>query len=64
MNMENFKYIYFYEYFHRLVGRGIGVVFGLPLAYFWARGYLLRGMKWRCALLFAMGGSQGAIVIP
>ena len=62
MSLESFKSIYFYEYFHRLVGRGIGMVFGIPLAYFWLRGYLLNPMKWRCLLLFGMGGLQGFVV--
>lgn len=61
MSLDTFKSIYFYEYFHRLVGRSIGIVFGLPLAYFWYRGYLLKPMKLRCLFLFGLGGIQGAI---
>ena len=34
MNMEEFKVIYYWEYFHRLLGRIIGLMFILPLIFF------------------------------
>ncbi len=35
MQLEDFKKIYFWEWLHRLWGRLIGLVFVLPLIYFW-----------------------------
>lgn len=40
MDVEGFKYIFFWEWAHRILGRSIGFTFFLPMAYFWARGYL------------------------
>jgi cytochrome c oxidase assembly protein subunit 15 len=40
MDLQGFKYIFFWEWAHRLLGRSIGALFLLPLSYFWMRGYL------------------------
>ena len=40
MNLDGFKYIFFWEWAHRILGRSIGFTFFLPMTYFWARGYL------------------------
>lgn len=45
MTLEEFKFIYFMEYSHRLLGRVVGVVFFFPYVYFIARGYI------RCEIL-------------
>ena len=38
MTLAQFKHIYWWEFIHRLLGRLIGVVFALPLAWFaWKR---------------------------
>ena len=42
MDLAGFKRIFWWEYFHRLLGRLIGVVFFLPLVWFWVRGRLDR----------------------
>ena len=34
MNLEEFKYIFWWEWFHRVFARMIGIVFLLPLIYF------------------------------
>tara|TARA_B100000886_G_scaffold337202_1_gene297452 strand:+ start:352 stop:1383 length:1032 start_codon:yes stop_codon:yes gene_type:complete len=34
MTLDEFKYIFFWEYFHRLLGRVIGLFFIIPLLYF------------------------------
>jgi heme a synthase len=57
MSLEGFKKIFFVEWFHRLVGSSLGVIFGIPMAYFWARGYLKKSMKIRLSLLLGLGGS-------
>jgi cytochrome c oxidase assembly protein subunit 15 len=59
--MPTFKRIYFVEYAHRLWGNAIGMMFGLPMIYFWARGYFKRKMKLRMLGLLALGGTQGLI---
>src|SRR5699024_6805429 len=50
MTPADFKYIYFWEYLHRLVGRLIGIVFLVPFVWFWIRGYF-NGPLIRRALL-------------
>ncbi len=37
MSLGEFKQIFFWEWFHRLWGRLIGVFYALPLLYFWRR---------------------------
>ena len=60
MTLADFKFIYFWEWFHRLVGRLIGLAFALPLAFFWIRGMIPAGYKPRLLALLALGGAQGA----
>jgi cytochrome c oxidase assembly protein subunit 15 len=59
MDLAAFKFIYFWEWFHRLLGRVIGLVYALPLAWFWVRGAIPQGYKWRLVALLALGGLQG-----
>lgn len=61
MTLADFKFIYFWEWLHRLLGRLIGVAFALPLAWFWLRGRIPAGYKPRLLALLALGGLQGAI---
>ena len=35
MTLSDFKGIFFWEWFHRLIGRVIGLAFAVPLAWFW-----------------------------
>ena len=53
MALADFKFIYFWEYFHRLWARLMGFAFVLPLAYFLAKGYVDRRLGKRLALVFA-----------
>jgi heme a synthase len=59
MDLAAFKFIYFWEWFHRLLGRLIGVAFALPLAWFWWRGAIPAGYKPRLVALLLLGGLQG-----
>lgn len=59
MDLAAFKFIYFWEWFHRLLGRLIGLVFALPLAWFWWRGAIPAGYKPRLVGLLFLGGLQG-----
>ena len=61
MTVEEFKFIYWMEYAHRMWGRVLGIYFALPVAYFAARGYVTGALGCRLALLFAAGGSQGLV---
>lgn len=66
MSLAAFKEIYFWEWFHRLWGRLIGLVFALPLLWFWLRGDIARAapggtLKWKLLGLLALGGLQGAL---
>ena len=51
MSLDEFKRIWYMEYFHRMWGRAIGVVYFLPAGYFLARGYFNKGMKIRTGVL-------------
>ena len=59
MDLAAFKFIYFWEWFHRLLGRLIGLAFALPLAWFWWRKAIPTGYKPRLVALLALGALQG-----
>jgi heme a synthase len=61
MSLEEFKFIFFWEYIHRVAARLIGIVFLVPFLFFWVRGYFGEAtMPTRRALaLFALGALQG-----
>jgi heme a synthase len=59
MTLAEYKFIYFWEWLHRLLGRLIGLAFALPLAWFWVRGTIPSGCKPRLLALLALGGLQG-----
>ena len=71
MSIDEFKYIYYWEWGHRMMGRFVGVVFGGGWAYFtWLHrpkstnttsSAIPPGYQPRLALLFAMGGTQGLV---
>jgi cytochrome c oxidase assembly protein subunit 15 len=61
MTLAQFKFIYFWEWVHRLLGRLIGLAFALPLVWFWVKQAIPAGYKPRLVALFALGGLQGAI---
>ncbi|RXZ64633.1 COX15/CtaA family protein [Pelagerythrobacter rhizovicinus] len=60
MTLADYKFIYFWEWAHRLLGRLIGLAFALPLAWYWVRGAIPKGYKPRLLALLALGGLQGA----
>lgn len=61
MSLEEFKNIFFFEYAHRALGRIIGLVFIVPLLFFWWRGHLTRAMLPKLVLVFFLGGAQGLL---
>ncbi len=44
MTMQEFKYIYFWEYFHRLWARSMGFVFLIPFLIFWRKKWLPKAL--------------------
>jgi cytochrome c oxidase assembly protein subunit 15 len=61
MTLAAFKQIFFWEYFHRLLGRIIGLAYALPMFWYFARGAVPRGYGLRLLLLLVLGGAQGAV---
>ena len=61
MTLEGFKGIFWWEYFHRLLGRLVGVVFFVPFVYFLARRRIPRSLTGPLAGIFLLGALQGAV---
>jgi cytochrome c oxidase assembly protein subunit 15 len=61
MSLNEFKFIYFWEWSHRALGRVIGAVFLFPLLWFVWKGLVDRALGWKLGGLFLLGGLQGAI---
>ena len=61
MTLADYKFIYFWEWVHRLLARVIGLAFALPLAWFWAKRAIPAGYKPRLLGLLALGGLQGVV---
>lgn len=61
MSLEDFKFIYWWEWAHRFLGRVIGLAFFLPFVYFVVTGALSVRLALRCGVLFVLGGLQGAL---
>lgn len=59
MSLSEFKQIFFWEYFHRLLGRMIGIVFFFPFLYFVLKGKLPENSKKKYFFAFILGGLQG-----
>jgi cytochrome c oxidase assembly protein subunit 15 len=59
MTLADFQFIFFWEWVHRLIARVIGMVYALPLVWFWLRGAIPAGFKLRLVGLLALGGLQG-----
>lgn len=59
MTLAEFKQIFWPEFLHRLLGRIIGIVFIIPLIFFWINGAFSH--RFGCSLLaiFSLGGLQG-----
>jgi cytochrome c oxidase assembly protein subunit 15 len=61
MDLAQYKFIFFWEWVHRLIGRLIGLAFALPLAWFTLKRAIPRGYGWRLVTLLLLGGSQGLL---
>ncbi|MHA7773371.1 COX15/CtaA family protein [Roseibium sp. M-1] len=61
MSLEEFKFIFWWEWAHRLLGRFIGVAFFVPMAAFWVAGRIEPWLKPRLLIGLALGGLQGFV---
>ena len=61
MSLDEFKFIYWWEWGHRLLGRLIGVVFLLPFLWFLWKGWIEPGLRLRLWTIFGLGALQGAV---
>src|SRR5579875_106994 len=58
MSLEDFQFIYWWEWTHRLLGRLIGVVFAVPFLLFLITRRMPTRLIWPCLALLALGGLQ------
>jgi heme a synthase len=61
MSLDEFKGIFWWEYFHRLLGRVIGLAFFIPFLYFLARKAIDGPLGLKLTGIFLLGGLQGAM---
>jgi len=61
MTLDAFKGIFWWEWAHRVLARGVGFLVAIPLAFFWLSGRLERRLRLPMVGLLALGGLQGAI---
>jgi heme a synthase len=61
MSLADFKFIFFWEWVHRLLGRLIGLALVLPLAWFAVKRTIPRGYALRLFALAALVALQGTI---
>ncbi|HYX45297.1 MAG TPA: COX15/CtaA family protein, partial [Sphingomicrobium sp.] len=61
MTLSGFKFIFMWEWVHRLLGRFIGLIFFVGIGWFAVKREIPHGFGWRLAALFVLGGLQGAV---
>ncbi len=61
MSLADFRFIFWWEWAHRFLGRFIGIAFAVPLLFFIVTKQLPRRLWPRLLLIFALGGFQGAL---
>jgi cytochrome c oxidase assembly protein subunit 15 len=59
--LSDFKFIFFWEWFHRLWARLIGFVFLLPFIFFWIQKRFKKEMIRPLLILFLLGALQGVV---
>jgi heme a synthase len=59
MSLDDFKVIYGFEYAHRLLARLLGLIFAVPLAWFWLRGRIPPALRWPLLGVLGLGMLQG-----
>ena len=61
MSLADFQSLYWWEWAHRLLARGVGVVFAVPFLAFLLLRRLPTRLIWRCVVILALGGLQGLV---
>lgn len=61
ITLQEFKTIFWWEWFHRFWGRILGIVFFLPLVWFWLRGWLSPALLYRLGGILILGLLQGVM---
>ena len=61
MSLSEFKVIYWWEWGHRFLARAVGVLFAVPLIFFWVTGRIEQRLKLPLVIIFALGGLQGFV---
>lgn len=61
MSLSEFQFIFWWEWAHRLLARGVGFIFAIPLVFFWATRRIEKGLMPKLLGILALGGLQGAI---
>ncbi|MFA6168447.1 MAG: COX15/CtaA family protein [Gemmatimonadaceae bacterium] len=61
ITMAAFKVLYWWEWVHRLLARGVGLVIAVPFFWFWAKGQIPATLKLRLASLPVLVAAQGAL---
>ena len=61
MTLSEFKYIFWWEYGHRVLGRIIGIIFIIPFIYFALKKYFSNEELYSYSFLLFLGGAQGII---
>jgi cytochrome c oxidase assembly protein subunit 15 len=61
ISQTEFKSIFYFEYFHRVLGRIVGLAFLIPLIVFWSRGLLTLKFLKRLSVIFLLGAVQGGL---
>ena len=56
--LNDFKFIFFWEYLHRMIGRLLGIVFIVPFLYFLIKKLLNKKLIQQSLILFSLGGSS------
>ncbi|NRA31353.1 MAG: COX15/CtaA family protein, partial [Parvularculaceae bacterium] len=61
MTLDEFKFIFWWEWGHRNLGRFIGLAFLIPFVTFWVTGRVQGALRWKLGGLFLLICLQGAI---
>src|SRR5262245_29428163 len=61
MSLSEFQRIFWWEWSHRILARGVGFLVAIPLVFFWATGRLENRLKPRMIAILALGALQGAV---
>lgn len=61
MSLAEFKFIYWWEWAHRFLGRCIGIVYAVPLLMFWLAGQVPRRYVVALTGVLLLGGLQGFV---